>query len=274
MRDALPRDATDTHMQIYGPRCPARLGLAPMRASVADCRDAMQRKGVSRAVIVQPEAYGTDDACLLSALAALGPAARGIAILPDTASNRDIELLAAQGIAGMRCILGAGASEPPGAFARTAARAAEHGWHVDVTCDAEILPGQEIWLRRLPGMLVIHLGHSDRAKLAQDNAVEAAVHRLVDTGRVWVKFTGPTAAPRAPDGCREKVLSAVRRLIASAPDRCVWGSCWPHFDADLAALDVWIPDRAMRNRVLSENPAALYGFAREQTVFEPDSVPA
>jgi predicted TIM-barrel fold metal-dependent hydrolase len=61
-----------------------------------------------------------------------------------------------------------------------------------------------------------------------------------------------------------------RALVAAAPDRCVWGTDWPHpntaympNDGDLADLVAdWLPDEALRTRVLRDNPARLYGFSR------------
>ena len=57
----------------------------------------------------------------------------------------------------------------------------------------------------------------------------------------------------------------------AAPERCVWGSDWPHpgerekkpddavlFDLLLA----WAPDEALRHRILVENPAVLYDFPK------------
>ena len=58
-----------------------------------------------------------------------------------------------------------------------------------------------------------------------------------------------------------------------APERCVWGSDWPHpgvrdpepkpddavlFDLLLA----WAPDENVRHRILVENPAVLYDFPK------------
>ena len=50
----------------------------------------------------------------------------------------------------------------------------------------------------------------------------------------------------------------------------IWGSDWPHptekADAkpdDAILFDLladWAPDEAIRNRILVDNPAALYGF--------------
>ena len=65
------------------------------------------------------------------------------------------------------------------------------------------------------------------------------------------------------------VTPLARALVAAAPDRVVWGTDWPHpkhegaMPNDGAMCDRlldWIPDAAIRDRVLAENPALLYGF--------------
>jgi len=59
-------------------------------------------------------------------------------------------------------------------------------------------------------------------------------------------------------------------LVQAAPERLIWGTDWPHVmmkktmpnDADICDLLAdWVPDEAIRHRILVDNPAALYGFA-------------
>jgi predicted TIM-barrel fold metal-dependent hydrolase len=57
-------------------------------------------------------------------------------------------------------------------------------------------------------------------------------------------------------------------MVEIAADRLVWGTDWPHptaqwlpNDGDLADMLLdWIPDEAVRTRILVANPARLYGF--------------
>ena len=58
-------------------------------------------------------------------------------------------------------------------------------------------------------------------------------------------------------------------LVEAAPDRLVWGSDWPHVllektmpnDGDLVdQIAVWVPDEAVRKRILVDNAERLYGF--------------
>lgn len=62
-------------------------------------------------------------------------------------------------------------------------------------------------------------------------------------------------------------------LIATRPDRCVWGSNWPHpvwngpmpNDGDLLDLFCdWTPDAAVRKQVLVTHPETLYGLGVAQ----------
>jgi D-galactarolactone isomerase len=59
--------------------------------------------------------------------------------------------------------------------------------------------------------------------------------------------------------------------VKAAPERLVWGSDWPHPSEavdkkpdDAILFDLlaqWAPIETVRNRILVENPAKLYGFA-------------
>jgi len=82
-----------------------------------------------------------------------------------------------------------------------------------------------------------------------------------------VKLSG---AYRLADTPYAEIIPLARALHAIAPDRCVWGSDWPHVAhwshmpnvGDLLDLLAdWVPDEAERREVLVGNPARLYGFS-------------
>jgi len=64
------------------------------------------------------------------------------------------------------------------------------------------------------------------------------------------------------------VQELARRLVAHAPERCLWGSNWPHPGRTprpdnatlLALLAEWAPDPTAIRKILVDNPAFLYGF--------------
>jgi 2-pyrone-4,6-dicarboxylate lactonase len=83
----------------------------------------------------------------------------------------------------------------------------------------------------------------------------------------WTKLSGAFRMSRTPD--YSDTIPFARSLVAAAPDRCVWGSDWPHvgFWGDMPnignLLDLlvdWAPDTATRDAILTTNPHRLYGF--------------
>jgi predicted TIM-barrel fold metal-dependent hydrolase len=230
---ALPDCATDTHVT-----------LANADAALAAYRAGMARLGLSRCVLVQASAAIDDQAGMLAALAALGPAGRGVAIVPADLAGPELDLLGAQGVCGLRCRL----PDPGGLMswegaARLAARAAERGWHLELAFDPADWPRCEALIGALPATIVL----TRRAFAGPDRPEAGVLRRLLEAGNVWIKL--PADAARA------------RALIREAADRCLWGSGWPCEDglesrlAPLAGLG-----EATRARILVANPATVYGF--------------
>ena len=62
----------------------------PPDAPVAAYRQLQQRLGTSRAVVVTPSTYGTDNACTLDALGQLGDCARGVAVVGAGVSAEEL----------------------------------------------------------------------------------------------------------------------------------------------------------------------------------------
>lgn len=116
-------------------------------------------------------------------------------------------------------------------------------------------------------VVVDHMGHFPTSAGLDDPGFQTLV-ALVRDG-AWVKLSGAYRLTVQDPPYRDTVPFA-RALHAAAPDRCVWGSDWPHVShrghmmnvGDLLdLLAEWVPDEDARRRVLAENPARLYGFA-------------
>src|ERR1700757_4502279 len=81
----VPEGACDCHVHVFGD--PGRFPFAatrtytPESASVTELLTMHRALHISRAVIVQPSVYGTDNSCTLDALKQYGAKARGIAVL-------------------------------------------------------------------------------------------------------------------------------------------------------------------------------------------------
>jgi predicted TIM-barrel fold metal-dependent hydrolase len=122
-------------------------------------------------------------------------------------------------------------------------------------------------LLRLPVPGVIdHMGHMPVALGMAHPGFQALLSLVRDHGW-WAKLSG---AYRISDDfpAYRDVVPWAQALIAAAPDRMVWGSDWPHVaiqrmpnTGDLRdQLALWAPDAAVRERILVDNPARLYGF--------------
>ena len=95
-----------------------------------------------------------------------------------------------------------------------------------------------------------------------------ALIRLLQSGGGWSKLWAPYRTSAQPFPYAD-IVPFAHALVAAVPDRLVWGTDWPHVmldgpmpnDGDLAdLLATWVPDAAVRKRILVDNPARLYGF--------------
>ena len=232
-----PAHATDCHHHVYNAKFPVdpRSTLRPGDALVDDYRALQKRIGTARNVLVQPSTYGTDNRCHLEALAAFG------ATTPEM-------------------------MEP------LSKRINDLGWHIQINAPAakiiEVMP----ILERVPSPIVFdHLAHIPQPD-GVNHPLYAKVRALMDKGRTWVKLSGAYADTKVgPPSYSDS--SAVARAYAKAmPERCVWGSDWPHpseqskhLPDDAVLFDLlsdWVPDAKVRHRVLVENPATLYDFPK------------
>jgi D-galactarolactone isomerase len=270
-RLAAPPGAIDTHMHIYDTRFPAVAGGPPLPGHfpVEAYREVQKRLGLSRAVVVQPNAYVDDNRCTLDAIAKLGPDARGVAVVKPGVSDAELERLTRGGIRALRIMTLTGGALGWDVMDELAARVQHFGWHTIVQLDGRDLPRHEAQIGRLPGSFIIdHVGKF-LEPVAPDHAAFKSLLRLVDTGRCWVKLSAPyevskTGAPRYED-----VGRLAKVLVKTAPERMLWASNWPHpsaprdripDDADLLDLLLeWAPDEAARRMILADNPAMLYG---------------
>lgn len=270
---ALPAGATDCHHHIYDRRFPVARGVSsvPADATAADYVGLMRRLGLSRHVVVLPSAYGTDNACLLDALRRFGTAtARGVAVVDTGVSDGELKRLDAAGVRGIRFNFAPAGATTPEMIAPLARRIAPLGWHVQLNAVADQVVAMGAMLSDLPCPLVLdHLAHVPEPA-GTSHAVYALAERLLGEGKAWVKLSAVYADTRVgPPGYGDSG-AVVRAYVAAAPERLVWGTDWPHpsepangkpDDAHLVdLLSGWVPEDAVRRRILVDNPAKLYGF--------------
>ena len=101
---AIPPGATDCHMHVFEARYPPSPSrtYTPGPAPLDQYRKVAAALRLSRAVVVQPSAYGTDNSCTLDGMAQLGPTARGVAVVDTSVSDAELKRLHGLGIRGIR----------------------------------------------------------------------------------------------------------------------------------------------------------------------------
>jgi len=267
----LPPKACDCHAHIFGPfdryPLPANPTYRPALAPLSEYVRMHRAIGCSRGVLVQPSPYATDNSALLAALRSGQYPLRGIALIDDATTEQQLEELHMAGVQGIRRALGKNPEAAVAALPALADRIKRLGWHLQLLLDAASSPDLDRALLALPVPIVIdHFG-----MVPADDGVDSPgfqmLLRLARSPRCWFKLSGAyrisTRSPKFPD-----VTPFARALVAAAPDRCVWGTDWPHpntafmpNDGDLVdMLTDWVPDEAVRRKILVTNPEQLYGF--------------
>ena len=169
-------------------------------------------------MVVQPTAYGADNSCTLAAIDAMGASARGVAMVTGEESDGELERLALAGIRGFRFRTFPGGVLPWERLAPFAARAQDYDWFTDIEMDGRTLPEHEAAIARLPGKLVIdHIGKFLQP-MPLDHPAVAALMRLVDRGRAYVKVASPYDSSRSGPPDYADLAPLVALLVERAPE--------------------------------------------------------
>ena len=285
---AVPAGACDCHTHIFGDpnQFPFFAGRSytPQPALPAEMKALHASLQMERVVIVTPSVYGTDNAATLYGIRETGKGARGIAVIDEKTTDRELDAMHMGGVRGIRLNLAtAGITDPAQGrerFQKAAARMKSRGWHIQIFANLGVIAGIRELVMDSPVPVVFdHFGGA-KAALGLTQPGFAALLELVRSGKAYVKISGAyRASEKGPDYADAAPLA--RALIAANADRIVWGTDWPHPDSpgpagrkatDVGAplpiddgrllnqLPVWAPDAATRKKILVENPARLYGF--------------
>jgi predicted TIM-barrel fold metal-dependent hydrolase len=270
-----PPGATDCHHHIYSAhfKIDPNSTLRPGDASVADYKLLQKRIGTSRNVIVQPSTYGVFNDGLVEALRDCGPTARGVAVVNTSVTDDELKRLHAAGVRGVRFNLANRGATTMEMLEPVAKRVAPLGWHVQFNMSADTTLAAKDVLYRLPCPMVFdHLAHMPEPA-GIDHPAFAVVVDLLQQGKAWLKLSGAYADTKVGPPTYADSTVVAQAYVKAAPDRLVWGSDWPHpseqgkpapLPDDALLFDLlaqWAPDEAVRNRILVDNPAKLYGFA-------------
>jgi predicted TIM-barrel fold metal-dependent hydrolase len=238
----------------------------------------LDEAGLDRGVVVHGGASGWDQGAMVEALKFAPDRLRGIAVVQTDVSDSALADLDAAGVRGVRFTSVAGPTASVRYDGRIdlsdldvlAPRLRELGWHAQIWANCRVFEeaGDRLRSYGLP-IVVDHMGFFETAKGVEDPAFQALLG-LVQDGTGWVKLTpfrnSVTGAPY-PD-----VRPFQDALVKAGADQLIWGSDWPFLGMSgdrrptpqglLGLLADWLDDADLLERILSRNPARLYGFTR------------
>ncbi|HWF38843.1 MAG TPA: amidohydrolase family protein [Candidatus Acidoferrales bacterium] len=280
--------ACDCHVHVVGPLAnfpqSATRSYTAAEASLETLQALGTPERVSRFVLVQASFYGTDNSCLLAALDKLGPNGRGVvaADLKNSAPQflQEYEI---RGVRGLRVNLySKSLLFAPERICHLVQSAMNHvpskRWHVEIIAPLSLLLNayKIIADSRVP----VVLDHYALPGAASPHSSEARrLLELMALPHVWIKLSAPYRVLADPFATYPPA-DWLAALLQAAPDRCIWGSDWPHtpLDADQRHCDEIasyrkinysrlfqdfvraLPEAALARRILVENPQRLYGF--------------
>lgn len=230
---------TDTHVHVFDPwRFPyvSHRAYTPGAATAADLLRHLDRIGCGRVVCVQPSVYGTNNACLLDALAQLtaaGVEARGSVVLDRTATLGQLEVMHEAGVRSVRInavVSELGSAAGADALVQRLQGLDEQlgplGWGIELFAPLKAVLSVAGAFARLRRPVV--LDHFALLQPGDDLSGLHALARLLDaTPDLFLKLSAPyQVSAQSPDYA--DLAPVVRTLVATVPEQLLWGSNWPH----------------------------------------------
>ena len=271
-RFAIPPGTVDTHAHVIGlpPDYPfvAERSYTPPEATAASYLAMLDATGATYGVLTQVSVHGTDNRLLVDALTANRSRLRGIAVIDLDCSEKEKATLKEAGVVGLRLNVLYGGGLGFDQLENYAALCREMGWHLQFLMDAGDIPSLASRFAKLPvPFLIDHMGHFPTSRGVDDPGFDALLGLVRDGA--WVRLSGAYRTSVQGGPPYSDTIPFAHKLVAANPDRCVWGSDWPHvanYDVMMGVNDLqdlladWAPDEAIRNRILTSNPQHLFGF--------------
>lgn len=285
MAAVLPKGVCDCHTHIFGDPAKypfvATRGYTPLPALPEEMSAMHRALGVERVVIVTPSVYGTDNSATLYGMKARGKsAARGVAVIDERTTDRELREMDKAGFRGIRVNLtNAGIADPGITRQRFEAAMARvrpmRGWHLQLNVGLGVLAALKPLVLEAPVPVVFdHVCGASGAKMAAQQPGMEDLLDMLRSGRAYVKVTNRFLQTAVADP-----VPLVGDLLRVKPERLLWGTDWPHPDpapgkkptevspfskvddaAMLKRLLGCIAEEGDRKLILVQNAAQLYGF--------------
>jgi len=271
----LPRGTVDCHAHIfdrferyplagerkYSPPLCAREDWLALHASL----------GVERGVQVHGTPYGFDNSITLDFLAGHRGRFVGVAAIHPDIPEPELRKLDAGGFRAARLMDQFPSGATTAMLEDIARRVAPLGWHIEINiAKSADWVALEPRLRRCPVPLVFdHLGRPRGGEGIDAPGFRVIRRLLAEREDCWTKISSFYRLSDSGPPHYADMRPFVQAVLADRPERCVWGTNWPHpgltkfmpNDADLLdLLESWLPGDAVREPLFATNAARLYRF--------------
>ncbi len=280
----VPAGATDCHRHVIGDATQYPYISNPIAryepARIADMAAFDRAMHIDRVVLVGLTGYGTNNACLLDGLKQLGKRGRGVPIIDESTTERDLAMMDRAGCRGIRFLtIGEGVEGARKSLEWAGRRLKPYGWYISAGGLLAQLDALADTIAASPVPVVFDHFVGARAHLGVAQPGFQSLLKLLKEGNVYVKLSRINGVSRRGPDYSDAVPIA-QALIRANPSRILWGTDWPHpqpvqgYDnntdvSPFLAIDdgrafnqfaVWAPDPNLRRTILVDNPARLHGF--------------
>ena len=229
----------------------------------------MAAYGVRHALLVGPNSgYGTDNRCMLDAIALGAGRFKGVAVVANDTSTEQLQALQAQGIVGITFNMALLGVDFYANCAPLLKRLEDLGLFAQLQVQAPKLPSVlKLFLDSGASLVIDHCGRP-AADLGLQDAGFQALLALGRAQRAVVKLSGFDKFASADTVFADSAGHVQALLDAFGPTHCVWASDWPHLRAQsrldygllLKLFETQVANADDRQAVLWDTPRRVFGF--------------
>jgi 2-pyrone-4,6-dicarboxylate lactonase len=223
--------------------------------------------GVARGVQVHGSPYGFDNSITEDFLNEHAGRFVGVAAISPSIGESLLQRLDSSGFRAARLMDQFATGATTADLEAIARRVAPLGWHIEINIARSAdWVDLEPRLRRCPVPLVFdHLGRVRGGEGVDAPGFKVVRRLLAERDDCWTKISSWYRLSDSPGFPDMEIL--VKTLLRERPDRCVWGTNWPHpgmadfmpNDAELVdQLESWLPGDNVRAALFAGNAAKLY----------------
>ena len=225
--------------------------------------------GVEKGVQVHASAYGFDNSITYDFLREHKGRFVGVAAINTEIRDKELKRLDAGGFRAARLMDQYATGATTANLESIARKVAPLGWHIEINiarCADWV--GLESRLRACPVPLVFdHLGRPRGGEGLDQPGFKVIRRLLTERDDCWTKISSFYRLSDSGPPHFDDMRPFVEALLKDRPDRCVWGTNWPHpgltsympNDVDLVdLLEAWLPSDALRKTLFAANAVRLY----------------